>query len=238
MHLPNGYGIIKEKYSCGRYKAGMAVRRGRMARYIQDLVLNKPDDFVAFIMNDYLQKNGFTMSDWKGEPAYRAGDAMMEGFKYLKWSYVNGVFHLEAWPKGSFGGEWGLDGFVGTLQKKPYKNNLSQLMTVLQQSLPPQEGMGAQGGAPHVVPVQTVDNAKEATQALIFGILALVMCWSPIFCILFGCLAFSRARMGAGSSKAGQALAGKILSIVALAITLVLFILSIMGQMAMLTTLY
>ena len=49
---------------------------------------------------------------------------------------------------------------------------------------------------------------------------------------------FSRARMGAGSSKAGQALAGKILSIVALAITLVLFILSIMGQMAMLTTLY
>ena len=74
-----------------------------MARYIQDFYLNQPEDFVAFIMNDYLQKNGFTMSDWKGEPAYRAGDAMMEGYKYLKWSYVNGRFHLEAWLKGTFG---------------------------------------------------------------------------------------------------------------------------------------
>ena len=29
-----------------------------MARYVRDLVLNKPDDFVQFMMNDYLQKNG------------------------------------------------------------------------------------------------------------------------------------------------------------------------------------
>lgn len=34
-----------------------------MARFTRDLVLNKPDDFVHFIMNDYLQKNGFSMSD-------------------------------------------------------------------------------------------------------------------------------------------------------------------------------
>ena len=58
-----------------------------MARFTRDLVLNKPDDFVQFIMNDFLQKNQFEMSDWKGEAAYRAGDAMVEGFKYLKWSY-------------------------------------------------------------------------------------------------------------------------------------------------------
>ena len=209
-----------------------------MARYIQDLTLNQPEDFVTFIMNDYLLKNGFTMSDWKGEPAYRAGDAMMEGYKYLKWTYINGRFHLEAWLKGTFGGEWALDGFVGTLQKKPYKNNLLQLMAVLQQSLPPKDGMRAQTGMPPVIPVQTVDNSKEATQALIFGILALVMCWSPIFCILIACLAFSRARMGAGSSKAGLALAGKILSIVAMVITLVLFTLSLMGQISLLSALY
>ena len=43
-----------------------------MARFVQDLALNKPDDFVYFIMNDYLQKNGFVMADWKGEPAYKA----------------------------------------------------------------------------------------------------------------------------------------------------------------------
>ncbi|MCI9142920.1 MAG: hypothetical protein HFH87_09905 [Lachnospiraceae bacterium] len=212
-----------------------------MARYIQNVTLNKPADFVSFIMNDYLQKNGFSMSDWKGEPAYRAGDAMMEGYKFLKWSYTDGVLHLEAWMKGSFGGEWGLDGFVGSLQKKPYKNNLTQLITVLQQPLPPQGGMGVQDGSqgfqgqmPNVVPVQTVDNSSQATWALVLGIIALVLCWSPIFCVIFGCLGFSRARMGAGSSKAGLAVAGKVLCIVAMCITLVLFILNIVLNMAVL----
>ena len=81
-----------------------------MARFTRDLVLNKPDDFVQFIMNDFLQKNQFEMSDWKGEAAYRAGDAMVEGFKYLKWSYNGGVFHLEAWLKSVGGGEMDLFG--------------------------------------------------------------------------------------------------------------------------------
>ena len=102
-----------------------------MARYVKELVLNKPEDFVQFMMNDYLRKNSFVMADWKGEPAYRTGDAMMEGYKYLKWYYNNGVFHLEAWMKGTFGGEWNLDGFVGTLQKKPYRESLEQLFEAL-----------------------------------------------------------------------------------------------------------
>lgn len=55
-----------------------------MARYVREVVLNKPGDFVQFIMDDYLRKNGFVMSDWKGEPAFRTGDAAIEGYKYLK----------------------------------------------------------------------------------------------------------------------------------------------------------
>ena len=54
-----------------------------MARYVKDLVLNKPEDFVTFIMNDYLQKNQFVVSEWKGEPAYRTGDALIEGYNYV-----------------------------------------------------------------------------------------------------------------------------------------------------------
>lgn len=209
-------------------------KEGEMARYIQDVVLNKPDDFVSFIMNDYLQKNGFKMSDWKGEPAFRAGDPMMEGYKFLKWSYVNGVFHLEAWLKGTFGGEWNLNGFVGIMMKKPYRQNLEQLITILQQSIP-QPGMGAgQPGSPvpDVIQVQTVDNSSQATQALVFGILSLVFCWSLIFSILFACLAFSRSRMGAKSTKASQAQTGKILAIVGICLTLVLYILSVTVNLA------
>ena len=36
-----------------------------MARYVKDIVLNKPEDFVNFIMQDYLRKNQFVMSEWK-----------------------------------------------------------------------------------------------------------------------------------------------------------------------------
>ena len=138
-----------------------------MARYVKDLVLNKPEDFVTFIMNDYLQKNQFVVSEWKGEPAYRTGDALIEGYKYLKWSYENGTLHLEAWMKSTFGKEMGLDGFVGALQKKPYREGLAQLFHVLEQAIPEagmnemtgQQGMNGANGQPkpHPVPVKTVD---------------------------------------------------------------------------------
>ena len=204
---------------------------GKMARYVQEIVLNKPDDFVQFIMNDYLQKNSFIMSDWKGEPAYRAGDAALEGYKYLKWGYMNGVFHLEAWMKGTFGGEWNLEGFVGSLQKKPYRESLEQLLMILQQPLP--QGQQIPQGYP--IPVQTTDNTGAATMALAFGILAVVIgFWVPILGILFGCLGFSRARMGAGSSKAGMAKAGKVLCILGVVIAVVMWGLNFILAMCML----
>ncbi len=209
-----------------------------MARYVKELTLNKPEDFVQFIMNDYLRKNSFVMADWKGEPAYRTGDAMMEGYKYLKWYYNNGVFHLEAWMKGTFGGEWNLDGFVGTLQKKPYRESLEQLFEALKQPLPMEQGMAAgQGGMPgnpgqpyqNVVPVHTVDNSGAATMGLVFGILSIVFAFLvPIVSILLACLGFSRARMGAGSRKAGQAKAGKILCIIGIIAAIVMWGLSIL----------
>lgn len=202
-----------------------------MARYVKELVLNQPGDFVQFIMNDYLQKNGFVMSDWKGEPAYRAGDPALEGYKYLKWSYMNGVFHLEAWMKGTFGGEWNLEGFVGSLQKKPYRESLEQLLRILQQPLP--QGQQMPMGAP--IPVQTADNTGAATMALVFGILSVVIgLLIPIVGILMGCLGFSRARMGAGSSKAGQAKIGKILCIIGIVVAIVMWVLNFGAIMSML----
>ncbi len=202
-----------------------------MARYVRDLVLNKPDDFVQFMMNDFLRKNSFVMSDWKGEPAYRTGDAMMEGYKYLKWNYSGGIFHLEAWMKGTFGGEWNLDGFVGTLQKKPYKASLEQLFAALNQPIPMnQTGAPEQvNPMPNVVPVQTVDNSSAATMGLVFGIFSLIFAFLiPLVSILLACLGFSRARMGAGSSKAGLAKAGKILCIIGIIAAIVMWGLNIL----------
>lgn len=222
-----------------------------MARYVRELVLNKPDDFVQFIMNDFLRKNSFIMADWKGEPAYRTGDAMMEGFKYLKWYYNNGVFHLEAWMKGTFGGEWNLDGFVGCLQKKPYRESIEQLFAALQQPIPMPQGASADqqypGGMPgqgapgqampanqgqpyqNYVPVHTVDNSGAATMGLVLGILSVGFAFFiPIVGILLASLGFARARMGAGSSKAGRAKAGKVLCIIGILAAVVMWGLNIL----------
>ena len=217
-----------------------------MARYVRDLVLNKPDDFVQFMMNDYLQKNSFIMSEWKGEAAYRAGDAMMEGYKYLKWYYRDGVFHLEAWLKGTFGGEWDLSGFVAVLQKKPYRESLEQLFAVLQQPLPmPQNkhGQGMQGnpGQPNhnKLTVHTVDNSGAATMGLVFGILSVVFAFIiPLVGIILACLGFSRARMGAGSRKSGQAKAGKIFCVIGIIAAIVMWGLNILLLMPAIGGLY
>lgn len=213
-----------------------------MARYVKDIVLNKPEDFVNFIMQDYLRKNQFVMSEWKGEPAWRAGDGVVEGFKYLKWSYFNGMFHLEAWLKGTTGGEMGLDGVVGVLMKKPYRESLEQLFTVLQQELqvPPQgqhrqeeqqprpTGVQDQGQQSQPIYVQTTDNTKAATGSLIFGVLSVVLCIIPIAAIILGVLAVSRARMGMGASQPGKAKAGRILGIVGICLGIILWVLNLL----------
>ena len=198
-----------------------------MARYTYDLVLNKPEDFVQFVVNDFLQKNRFETADYNGEAVYRAGDPMVEGYKYLKWSYIGGVFHVEAWLKG-LSGEMDLDGFVGTLQKKPYKESLEQLYAALQQPIQAAPGQGAQAGpGPQPVPVYTVDNTKAATMAMVFGILSIIAgLLIPIAGLILGILGVTRARMGAGSSMAGRAKIGKVCSIVGIVVAILMWALN------------
>ncbi len=198
-----------------------------MGRYVRDVVLNKPDDFVGFIMNDYLQKNQFAMSDWKGEPAYRAGDAMLEGYKFLKWSYQNGVLHLEAWLKSAGGKEMDLDGFVATVQKKPYKDSLEELFRVLQQDVP--QGQGTQP-----IPVRTVDNSSAAIWGFICGLISIVFAFFiPLLGLILSAVGASRARMGSGSSRSGMAKAGKVMSIIGAVASIAIWILNIIVAFSM-----
>lgn len=182
-------------------------------------------------MNDYLGKNGFSMSEWKNQPAYRAGDAMLEGYKFLTWSYADGVLHVEAWLKGTFGREMGLTGFVGCLQKKPFKKSLENLYTLLQQDISAGQmsAAGAGQAANGPIKVTTVNNTTAASVSLVLGIIgcigALVI---PIVGLLLGVLAVMQGRLGKGSTKAGLANAGKILGIIASVIAVVNWLLSIL----------
>lgn len=209
-----------------------------MARYVKDIVLNKPDGFVQFIMDDFLQKNQFQPGQWKDEPAYCTGNSLVEGVRFLKWSYADGKFHLEAWIRGTMGGEWDLDGLAGVAMKKPYKNSLEQLFEVLQQDIPAgntQETQTASAAnpTPQPIKVKTVDNTGAATASLVLGILSIVigLFWALIGVIL-GIIGITQAKMGSGSSKAGMAKAGKITSIIGICIAVAGWLLNIILMVA------
>lgn len=204
-----------------------------MARYVKELALDKPEGFVNFIMEDFLEKNNFKMAAWKKEPAYRAGDRMLEGYKFFTWSYINGVLRVEAWLRGSFGGEMGLTGFVGAIQKSPYRKSLEQLFEVLQQELPENGSDGALTS--QAIQVRTVDNSGAATMALIFGIISIpASLFIPLVGLICACVGYSQGRMGSGSSSAGMAKAGKVLSIIGVLMAAVMYVLNILLSTSML----
>ena len=173
--------------------------------------------------------------DYKGEQVFRAGDAMVEGYRYLKWYYMNGVFHVEAWLTSVTGKEMDLDGFVGALQKKPYKDSLEQLYVALRQPIPAPQNMGQSGSQPGMlpgpqpVPVRTVDNTSAATMALVFGILSIVTGFLiPIVGIILSVVGLSRVRMGKGSSMAGRAKAGQICAIIGIVVSILMWLMNIL----------
>lgn len=193
-----------------------------MARYIQDVVLYKPADFVIFMMNDFLSKNSFRLSTWKKEPVYRAGDAVMEGYQYLQWYYDGCTLHVEAWVSGrgiwgaalrSFETETGLE-YNG--HKDPFLIELEQLFDLMRQELKPPAGPA------QPVPVLTVDNGKYTKSAFAMGLCsALSGLLIPLLGFPLSITGAGRARRAQNSDETGLAVAGRILCAVGLALSLI-----------------
>ena len=208
-----------------------------MARYIREVVLNRPDDFVQYIMSDFIYKHGFHMVDFKGERILRAGGGLIEIPKFMIWSYRNGVFHVEAWTRnlwlpGVYGREIAMTGFMGCVPKSAYKKDIEELISLMTQPLyalqpgqpgygaPGQPGYGAPGqpgyGAPpQPVYVRGTDLSQYATMALIFSIISIVTSFvGGAFGILFGALAIVYGNKSLQSSKRGMAIAGMVIGII------------------------
>lgn len=102
-----------------------------MGRYIKDIELNQPIDVVSMVMDDYVYHERFGRTDWNGEMVYSMKDRHGRE-RYMKWHYTGGVFHVEAWLKGAFGGEMDLDGVGGGASRKEYHRSIEQLLKTLQ----------------------------------------------------------------------------------------------------------
>lgn len=100
-----------------------------MARYIQDAGINQPLDVVSEAMEQYLYRNRYIRTEWKDELVYMSADGDAKGNRYLIWSYMSGILHIEAWLKGSFGNEVGLTGSGS--KKRAYKESIDKLIETL-----------------------------------------------------------------------------------------------------------
>lgn len=129
-----------------------------MSRYIRNEAIGKPADFVDFIMSDFIQKHGFKLVKINGEMMYQKGKGLLEMPQYFSYRYMNGVIHIEAWVKfawlpGVYGKENDMSGFVGSVPKSAYKEDIEELIRVLYQPLPGEQqnpyggyGQPMQGG--------------------------------------------------------------------------------------------
>lgn len=104
-----------------------------MGRYIREVRLKQPIDAVSMIMDDYVYHEHFSRTDWNDEMAYYVEDSHKKE-RYMKWSYVDGLFHMEAWLKSPMGGEMDLDGVVGGDSRKEFRAGIDRLIETLQKT--------------------------------------------------------------------------------------------------------
>lgn len=216
-----------------------------MARYIRDVQINKPNDFVEYMVNDFLTKHGFKLVEFKGQTIYRAGGGLIEIPKFLVWSYQNGVFHIEAWTRnvwlpGVYGRENAMTGFMAAVPKGIYKQDIEQFLGLLFQAIP-SDGQGngpvsggqptPQGRVPQTVYVQGVDTSRYALMGLVMGIAGIVTSCLWIG-IIFSVMGIIYGRKGQTSSKKGMATAGLVCGIVGTVLFAILVLLSILGVSA------
>lgn len=219
-----------------------------MARYIREVTLNRPADFVQFIMTDFLSKHGFSLVKFKGEMVYRAGGGLLEIPKFLTWGYRNGIFHVEAWTRnlwlpGVYGRENAMTGFMGCIPKDAYKKDIEELIGLLFQPIYPngqpnpggQQGMSQNPGMygnPGMQPRQTIyvrgtDMSRYATMALVFSIVGLAIgLFSPMIGVLFGALGIVYGNKAKCSDKKGMATAAFVIGIIAVVVSSLGLILS------------
>ena len=176
-----------------------------MSRRVRDIELNKPVEFVTFIMEDYLRKYRFQKVRWKRkEWVYRSPYDIIDGQYFLKWSYQNEVLHLETWYYGNFGFEHA-NRAPSTRHSAmhPFESSLMELFQVLKQEHPEYAAMN------QAMAVTEPDYELAATLSVLLGGLGFTLLFSyPPGGIAFGLAGFFQGKKGLASSKFKRAWAG------------------------------
>lgn len=217
-------------------------------RFETDFIINQPDEFVKFIVQDFFSKEGFIYTEYKGEYVWRKGNGWVIAPQFIKVDYINGQIHIEAWLKnvllpGVYFGEMNLKGGYGVLLKKELQKTVDMLIELLQQPVnqpayapngTPQQDFNPSSGYGNTafqqpIPVLTHDPKGAATTSLVLGLCGIIGVLLPVLGAVVTILGISNANKGMKSSAKGKATAGMVLSIVFLVISILNFTLGIIA---------
>ncbi len=154
-----------------------------MARHIIDEYINKPADFVDYIIRDFAKRYNMKVVERNGERYLEGKDYVLGGVTRFKHTYQEGHIHIEAWIKGSFGKELDLEGVWGWAIKDNYRGQLNELMNALRQPLPT-DAASEQNPYMAAIPteligqpvmVQGTGNPEKANAAMWLAIAAIIL---------------------------------------------------------------
>ncbi len=118
-----------------------------MSRYTQSFLSPFTPQQVHDSFASYLASEGFKLETKKGESYWKKGVGLLTAPQYLKLSYANGVYVLEAWLKmailpGVYLGEMALDNsFVGCIPKSMLQTKVDKFYSMVQaQFVQPMQG--------------------------------------------------------------------------------------------------
>ncbi len=112
-----------------------------MPRYMRDFPMIGTPDQMYGMVRDYLFSEGYVETNVKGENVLKKGDGWVSGPTCFKISFYGNFMRMESWMlyavlPGVYGGEIGVDGFVGSATKGPWKKRIAHIEQMLASATP------------------------------------------------------------------------------------------------------
>lgn len=110
-----------------------------MARYTEEFVFDGNQEQLEVQIQNYMDQEGFKLTNYKGEEVFKKGYGILTGPEYLKVEYFDGTVVLGAWIKfallpGVFLGETGITGAFGAIPKKKLKKRVTRIIDIIQEN--------------------------------------------------------------------------------------------------------
>lgn len=95
-------------------------------RSVYNITINSDPNLVNNLIQSFLQANNYELQNKNGEQYYRAGDAMVQGYRYFKYEINGATLTVYAWFKGVLG-EMPIEQNSLSMVAMNYRNSLNTL---------------------------------------------------------------------------------------------------------------